>query len=214
MNRNTQSGTSLLEMLISLAIMAMIAVMLGSLMSGTAKFLGRATIVGQRVDQIIARDQLRAYLEGALLSPFPMDNRPLFQGNTQSIIFLSTEVQGMFWPGAAVEIQLGRSENGGPILLRAQGPKAADQPPQTASNTLTTSNATLTIAYFGQVVLDAPPAWRSDWQAGWAPPKLVRITLSDEKGTLPPLVIQPAKRLLQSEISASSLLPPATPSRP
>ncbi|GHC65453.1 hypothetical protein GCM10007315_32580 [Gemmobacter tilapiae] len=213
-NRADDAGTTLLETLISLAIMAMIAVMMGSLLSGTARFLGRAHLAGQDVDQIVARDQLRAYLEGALISPFPADHRPLFEGDSRSMRFLSSETQGVFWPGEAVEVYLGRSQETGAIALGARGAKGSGMGMMETGNSLTSPGGDLSIAYFGQVASDQPPAWRADWAAGWAAPRLVRITLSDERGVLPPLILWPAKKHVQSEISASSLLPPATPSRP
>jgi prepilin-type N-terminal cleavage/methylation domain-containing protein len=212
--RDPRSGTTLLEMMIALAIMAMIAVMLSSLLSGTAQFLGRATLVGKQIDQIVARDQLRTYLQGALVSPFPNYPRSVFRGDGQSITFLTSQTSGIFWPGAAVQVDVSKEPSSGVIVLQVEGRDLEENATVKARLQLTGRDGSIAVSYFGQWSLDNSPAWRADWSAGWAPPRLVRLTLSDADRIYPPLVMQPGLDLFQSDMSASSLLPPATPSRP
>lgn len=69
MKRNPKSGVTLLETLIGLLVMAMISALIASGFGTTTRHFGRNEQASARVDQALARRDLRIWLEHALPSP-------------------------------------------------------------------------------------------------------------------------------------------------
>jgi prepilin-type N-terminal cleavage/methylation domain-containing protein len=208
-NRNPQSGVTLLETMVALMVMAMVAMLLSSALGGTARSFGRSTAVTQAIDQAFARRELRIWLEEALLSSPPGDTRPIFVGTASGVTFLSQPRADTFWPGAAAKISLFA-----PPSFTATGITAKNGPERSTTMDLAPAGTRLAFGYWGQTTAQAAPAWHDDWPPDVGLPGLVRIDFIGGPRPLPPLIVRPGKTWLQSEMSLSSLVPPALPSRP
>jgi hypothetical protein len=120
---------------------------------------------------------------------------------------------GVFWPGKPAQLSL-KSDGNSPIVARVVGAADRDQSDLERDLPLTSRPGTLDIAYFGQTAPDSPVQWSKDWPSSAGLPLLVRVSVTTPDEVPPPIYIRPGKVYAQSEMSLSSLLPPALPSRP
>ncbi|WP_395541054.1 type II secretion system protein J [Neotabrizicola sp. sgz301269] len=208
--RSTKAGITLFETLIALAIMSMLAILLTSGLGFGIRYLDRSTSLSAAVDQALARRALRDWLEHALLAPVPLDNRPLFIGSATELRFLAEATDLRFWPGAAVDVRLGQDS----ARLYTNGISADQSTEIEVMVDLAAPDARLSFEYWGQRRSDQDARWGKDWPEGAGLPQLVRITFGSASGDLPPMVVRPGKAFFQIEMSLSSLVPPALPSRP
>jgi type II secretory pathway pseudopilin PulG len=207
--RSPRAGVTLLETLIGLLVMAMVAALLSAAFGTNLRLLSRSQVSAASVDQALARRDFRTWLEHALEGPVPNDPRPLFAGTATELRFLSVPPGGQFWPGTATDVSFGPEPT-------ALGTGTA--PDHTAEVGLAVALAPLgtrvTLDYWGRAAPDQSPEWRNQWDPSLGVPDLVRITFLGDGTLPPPMVIRPAKAWHQSEMSLSSLVPPALPSRP
>jgi type II secretory pathway pseudopilin PulG len=207
--RNPRAGVTLLETLVGLLVMAMVAVLLSSAFGTNLRLLSRSQASAALVDQALARRDFRIWLEHALESPVPNVPRPILSGTSTELRFLSVPPGGQFWPGIATEVSFGPEATAigtgtTPDKATEIGLALALAPPGTL----------VALEYWGRATPDNSPEWRNQWDPDHGIPDLVRIAFLGD-GLLPaPMVIRPAKAWRQSEMSLSSLVPPALPSRP
>jgi prepilin-type N-terminal cleavage/methylation domain-containing protein len=213
MARDPQHGFTLLELMISLAVMSMIALMIGTSLSSSARVLTQSTAYAVAVEHALARRDLRRVVEASLSLPFPENEQPLFDGASASFRFQAIVDDGVFWPGAPVVGEVARDDQG-QVVLTLAGLSDASQADFRSVTILTGPDGDLEISYFGRKSVNTAPGWSQIWPADQGVPMAVKIVMTDGEDILPPLVIQPSKRYRQSEMSLSSLVPPATPSRP
>lgn len=218
--RHKARGVTLLEMLIALAVMAMLALTLASSYSAAGRFLARSTVMGQKAEAALARETLRRVTEAALTAPFPGKPARLWEGDGKHLRFV-TEAEGEgFWPGEPVIATLGAGPSGAwQLSLTGRGER--HEAPLQRDWRLAPPELGFTLRYFGVRQVGAEPQWHDAWAADDGLPRLVKlipehsISKAAALGDLPPpLILRPAYRRLQSERSLSSLVPPATPSRP
>lgn len=209
MHRNPKSGITLMETMVALLIMAMVAMLLSSGLGGTARSFSRSTEITAAVENALARRELRQWFEQALIAPAPGDTRVLLQGSSTELAFLTAPASANFWPGSALLVELSSAP-----LISAQGLSPDTRDELTTSLTIAPPEAQLSFRYWGQLTAEAPLAWHDTWPASAGLPGLVRIDFVGLSRPLPPMIMQPGKAWLQSEMSLSSLVPPALPSRP
>lgn len=210
--RNRRAGVTLLETMIALAVMAMISVLLASGLGMVARVLNRSTDVTADVDQALNRLQLRGWIEHTASTPFPGFELTGFSGGETSFTFEALPGEGLFWPGSPVVVTVNADE-GGKITVHAAG--AADSTsPLTQDLALSRPGTGLRVSYYGRKGPDVPPDWQTNWPADLGPPQLVMLTAATDNPGFPPLTVRPGKALRQREMSLSSLVPPALPSRP
>jgi hypothetical protein len=210
MKRNPKAGVTLLETLIGLLVMAMVAGLISAGFGTTTRFWDRSLQAADRVEQAMARRDLRIWLEHALPSPVPGDTRPLFEGNSEQMTFLAVPPGGLFWEGSAAEVSVGP----GAAKAIAVGLDAASREDRQTTLHLAEDGSTLNFSYWGQRSASEPPEWHGTWPADAGLPGLVRIDFVGADHVPPPMILRPAKAWHQSEMSLSSLVPPALPSRP
>lgn len=208
--RDPRAGVTLLETLVALLIMAMVAAILSSGFSASIRNLNRSAGVSTAVDHALARHDLRRWLENASPTSVPSDTRPQLQGTAKELTFLAVPPMPDFWPGAAVEVTLGGEAP--TVRLRGIGPDGKTA--RDATLTLAPPGVRLSFSFWGRRSAEAAPGWHDDWPSGIGLPDLVKLTFTGTSRPLPPMVIRPAKALLQIEMSLSSLVPPVLPSRP
>ena len=207
-SRSSQAGLTLLETMIALLIMAMIAAMFSGALGTGARVLVSGATLGTDLQDALGRRDLRTLLEHQLETSPPDDGRPLFTGRADSLEALVLPSDPAYWPGVATVVVISPDASVTATGRDAEGREVA------RSFRLATEGSRIDIAYWGRIAPDQLPAWYQDWPASAPPPDLVKITFSGPGRPLPPLAIRPSKAFVQSEMSLSSLVPPALPSRP
>ncbi len=210
MKRNPKSGVTLLETLIGLLVMAMVAGLISAGFGTTTRFWDRSRQASDRAEQALARRDLRFWLEHALVSPVPGDPRPLLEGTSDRLTFQRFPTGGQFWEGSAAEVSV-RDPWAPPQT--AVGPGAVSREDRHAS-ALAAEDTALRFSYWGQRTATEPAGWHAAWPPEAGLPGLIRIDFVGAGQVPPPMIVRPAKAWLQSEMSLSSLVPPALPSRP
>lgn len=207
--RNPRAGVTLLETLIGLLVMAMVAALLSAAFGTNMRLLNRSQLSSAYVDQALARRDFRIWLEHALEYPVPNDTKSLIFGTATELRFLSVPPEGQFWPGIATEVTLGPE-------ARATGTgTATDQSEEIDIKLALAPPGTLIkLTYWGRATADQAPDWHESWTPDQGLPELIRIEFIGKGLLPPPMSIRPAKAWRQSEMSLSSLVPPALPSRP
>lgn len=207
--RNPRAGVTLLETLIGLLVMAMVAALLSAAFGTNLRLLSRSQVSTALVDQALARRDFRVWLEHALESPVPNDPRTIISGTATELRFLSVPPGDQFWPGIATEVSIG------PDATASGVGTAPDRlAERTLSLEMAPTGASVRFRYWGRSQPDRPFEWHDEWSQAQGLPDLIRISLVGEEPLPPPMAIRPAKAWRQSEMSLSSLVPPALPSRP
>lgn len=214
--RKRKAGVSLLEMLIALAVMALIATMATSSLTTIAGLAGRNPPADRAVRIAIARDELRQWIERAIDGSSDSVQAFAIDGNSGTLRIHAILDDGLFWPGEGVSVTVSVAAESASAMVRAnaQGISDADRSPVTRSLELSSGLADLKIGYFGRARADDQPRWHDSWTGSDGAPDLVRIEISDLDMSYPPLYLIPGRTFRQREMSLSSLVPPAFPSRP
>lgn len=208
--RNPSSGVTLLETMVALLVMAMTAALLASALGNGLHGFHRSDRITDQVEAAIARRDLRRWLEHAMPVLAPGDDRQIFSGTASELAFLAQPTGGTYWPGQAAFVALGQD---GPVAS-VQGRGSALGDPLMTKMTLGPADTTLILSYWGQRAPDAPAVWHDAWPAGQGLPEAIRISFRTAGPPIASMIVRPGKALLHSEMSLSSLVPPARPSRP
>ncbi|WP_174300549.1 prepilin-type N-terminal cleavage/methylation domain-containing protein [Caulobacter sp. S45] len=186
-------GFTLVEMLVSLALLGMAAVLVGQGLGSDHAALGRIERRTQGGEAVAAAQTLlRERLQHLFADP-RYDSLSMFvdfDGAEQELQFLASA------PSGASGIQVQRFKLGlsggalsfGPV--QAIGADAGLEPPKLLGGV-----QGLEIAYWGADAADATPAWRPTWERRPAPPQLVRIRLAfapEDRRSWPDLIVRPA----------------------
>ncbi len=184
-HRPTEAGFTLLEVLVALALTALLATALvGMVRLGTIGWERTAARVSAteglvRADRTLRR-QLAAMVPAGALGDI-RGRPPLFFGAADGFGWVARTPAAARAPG--LYGQRVRSEAGGGMILESwllNDPARIDVAPLF-------SLAPIRFAYFGVVGPGSPPAWHARWAAGPIPPRLVRLRFPQDAG-LPDLV--------------------------
>lgn len=208
-NRRKDTGLSTLETMIALSIMAMMGLMLSSGLGTAIRSFARDADHQVEIQHAIARRDARDWLENALADAAPDDERPIFEGAPDQLAFLAVLPTSRFWLGEAARIEI--SADG---FMTVSGRLSMSGEVSLTSSNLAPGQVRLSLRYWGSPAYGYEAAWQDRWSASQGMPDLVQISFRGEGVRLPPLTVRPGKAVRQSEMSRSSLLPPARPSRP
>ena len=169
-----RAGFTLVELLIALALAAIVSLLAVSATRFAAMGLDRVSVAAQRLE--VRRNleaMLRHSLEATLIAPSLPNVAPL-EGDSGKVTWLALAEDGH--PGLyRDELRL---EGDALVLLRRPETGGAE------SRTVLAPRARLTLSYFDT-------AWRDAWQGKAAPPRLVRIALDIGDGIArPPIVVR------------------------
>lgn len=190
------AGFTLVELLVSVAILAMMATLLGQ---------GLAT--GRRAwDRIEARTTAgegvaaaQASLRGLIISLYPLGSnrgsRPFteFAGEARVVTFHAAPL-GTQRPGPPWLYTLSLTP-GGDLALDAASPLAADPARSGQRRILLRGIDRLELGYFGAAEPDNTRRWRTRWDDQVRPPEMIRIRIafrSGDRRRWPDLVASPA----------------------
>jgi general secretion pathway protein J len=196
MNRNRQSGFTLLEMLVAMSLMGLIGVIL---FNG----IEFGTRVWERTERHVDRDAQweadYALLRRQLVRVYPLRKdtpagpRLLFDGMREALHFVAPEPAAAGIAGLYT-FDLGLSKDGRRDLTLSwslvNGGAYVDR------TVLVRGVRTLEFGYFGSPALGARPEWRSSWRDAQDLPRLIRVLVvpADQRSG-PPIEIEVAPRL-------------------
>ncbi|SMR83570.1 prepilin-type N-terminal cleavage/methylation domain-containing protein [Aliiroseovarius halocynthiae] len=169
--KRSKAGLSLLEMLVSLALLTVIAVGLATSLNLGARAFSRVEAVAKQQPELALRIRLREWLSSAT-PPDRLTNVPItFQGTPTTLSFVSF-APTPFAPDLAalrVTVRLGET-----IQLIAEAPNGDGSQNEPTGGTLAQNVTNARLAYFD--ALSAPPQWVENWAHTNRLPALVRIT--------------------------------------
>lgn len=193
-----EAGMLLLEALVWVALLAMLAVMIGNGASITARAWNSAERQADDVDEIeTARSYLRrtiAAAQPALLSPDPADERIAFEGRPDRLTLVaprSGQQEAGEWLLQSMFVE---PHDGTDTLMLAWQDDVQGIGPDSPRAPLLPGVRRVAFAYYGPSENGGAAAWQSDWQGRRRLPDLVRVTLVRDPaagGTWPELVVAP-----------------------
>jgi prepilin-type N-terminal cleavage/methylation domain-containing protein len=183
-----EAGFTLLEVLVALALSALVSLILLDGIRLAVAGLDRHSRQAERLDARQSLDEiLRRTLGSAAL--IPRSAGGVFDGRADALEFLGTaEDSG---PGLyRISLAVDRARDGRPLVLRRQLAVAAGNP-HAAASILAVKIRQFRLAYFGADGASADPTWHDSWQSLGVLPLMVRVTVdSDGEPTRPALVVR------------------------
>ena len=171
------TGFTLIEVLVALALTALVSVLLLHGIGLAVAGLDRHTRQAERLDDRRSLDELLRRVLGAATAGG-------FAGRPDGVRFLSLAEDG--GPGF-YRVDIVRS--GRKVILRRRlaGPSGD---PHVAESVLAAEATDFRLAYFGATAAADEPAWHDSWEGLAAPPRAVRMILDTAGGPpRPPLVV-------------------------
>ncbi len=187
------AGFTLVEMLVSLGVLAVVAVLVAQAFGGGGRALSTLeTRTAQGEEVAWAQGELRQLVEA--LVP-----HAVFLGGEPSVAFTGSD-QSAEWmalvrpPGHTARVEWVRVDRSpqGDLQVAVSGP---DGPPLYGPpRPLLRGVQALRFSYFGTATRTAAPAWRASWSDAAAPPQAVRLELqmADGRRWWPAFVARPA----------------------
>ena len=197
LQRNAQAGVTLLELMISLWVMAAAALILSSSLGLIGRMLNRVVTEGEDTDYLIDRLTLRRWIEA-------VPPGATFAGGPDQLSFTTlVDATPLTVAGPAL-VRLTQDETG--VHATLQDATVADA--QVVQKLMLSPENQLVIGYNGSETFGAQPAWHDTWPLTADVPRLIRISYDIGDRTMPPLTVIPALWDAQSEMSLSSPVPP------
>lgn len=198
MTRRGEAGFTLLELLVSMALLALLTVVL----FGALRFGARAWDSGEAhstgMDEVrLVQGLLQREIEQAY--PFWLTTDPLhptvdFRGAEDSMDFLAPPPRVVVGGGRA-RIAFERAADGRyeQLVMRAE-PELSSENATALEEPLLRNLASIRFSYFGADSVGAPPVWHANWSDRQTMPLLVRVHVEFPKGdarSWPELVVAP-----------------------
>jgi general secretion pathway protein J len=183
-----EAGFTLIEVLVALALSALVSLILLQGIRLAASGLDRHTRAAERLDaQQSLDDTLRRTLAGAALVPRTFGGE--FIGKPDAIEFLGVVEDG----GAGlyrIDLAVDRARRDRPLILRRELAAPAGDP-RAAASIVANKVRDFRLAYFGADSGNATPAWHDSWQQLNILPLMVRVILDiDGNAPHPALVVR------------------------
>lgn len=168
---SSRSGLSILELLVSLALLALIAGGLASSLNLGLRLFERSETLAETSAPLAIRARLRVYLSGAIppskLMPFPI----AFTGSDTQFEFTTLRATPFAPEAAALRIRV--AQNGDVLEARFTTVNQSGEVLNSWQEELAVLNGGLKISYFSAD--DADTGWQSTWENSARLPDLVRI---------------------------------------
>ncbi|HEY4115334.1 MAG TPA: type II secretion system protein [Rhizomicrobium sp.] len=187
-------GYALIEMLVSLALIGMMAAMMVEGI-GTGRrvweHIDTANNIGDQIAgaQILLRERIERLIPATKFDKIP--SYADFDGKADSMVFLSPPRDAQ-QPNASMRYQLSLAANGDLVLAALSDVATPQAQPQQL--VLLHNAQSVDIAYYGSAPPDNQPNWRFAWEQLPAPPQLIRIRVHfapQDPRVWPELLIKP-----------------------
>lgn len=211
MKRSATKGITQLELLIALALMGLMAVLLANVLNFNRLSLERSQLLSSATERLMARELLRSHTAGMPLEFGSDAEQPPLEGERQSLKLQTLVVDGNFWAGDFVQIELFQmsGDNGNDLMFHSIGREVETEAMREMTNILAKDVKNLRIGYFGRIGSEAEARWHEKWSDPVFLPDLVKIEWNDRNGDVaPPLTLRPALVERHKYMSLSSLVPP------
>ena len=206
--RRPNAGLTQLELLVSLALMSLMATLTIAGMGFVQRASDSSSIFSASTDGFLVQEQLRDWAARIPAQTEQLSRQTLLSGDQTSLKFETILNDGLFWPGELVQVEISQSPELGDLVVFARGLSDAHRDPIETRRIVARSPTELTIRYYG-----GTESTQEKWQDGWSfagnLPRLIKIEWSTKSGeAMPPLILKPAWREHQSFKSLSSFVPP------
>lgn len=200
-SQKPDSGITLLEVLLAMVVFAMIGVSLSSMFATGGRIWSRVDRSQNTSIEATARFQLRDMLNKIPATSHELELSAIFEESQDGFRFR----QGGPEHNTNRWISITYSEDEAHLTMTVL---FEDEAPPTRLNLYSNLQSTA-FSYFGSLSVRGDRQWRTGWQGATVLPRLIKIeTVNLDETPNPPLIIEPAKFIRQSVISASSLVPP------
>lgn len=203
MKRHPQSGFTYLELLTSLALMALLAVLLSGSMTHGRQIWARA----QGYDVLAAQATLRGKLHHWLHETEHVD---LIKGDPKNLEF-TVHFVDMPRPdifALAVKISERRNRTDNEVIVTMEGMNIDDQVVFEETRVLASNTVDFKISYYGRMKSGAQARWHDAWPLEAKGLKLIKIeTSQDLVQTWPPFVVAVGSDIERKIWDARSLMP-------
>lgn len=210
--RGRKSGFSLLELMISLAVLSMVTVALVSTIGVGQRVWEKSETRGEETADALLRVRLRDLLERMPLPPGPNTAAAVFRGTDEGFDFLSEPAEGAdFWPGEMVQVSLTVIPDGSAfrVIVIKKGLAQETRSELRRRFEFPQNFGRVAVNYYGRQDIDDTPAWHDHWRSATLLPDLVKVEMIDIGGFVyPPLTVRPARFARQRFMSLSSFEPP------
>ena len=186
-NGSPQAGFTIVELLVSLVILALIL----SFLPGTLRLGQRVWERQENFEVSAAHSAFHYYVEQRLAEAMPIFNRDSsgkihidFDGGPSKVSFISRAHAGPAGGGVyRFELsQITQARTRSPALVLRQqiyrAKRANEAIPEAAVHTTPGNSGKLTLRYFGKATLNRSPQWLTRWSRPDALPDLVEISVS------------------------------------
>lgn len=190
--RNSRSGFTVLEMMISLAIMAMIAASLAGTVVQGARVWERSNTLPAEDTQILLRMELRDWIANMKPPRLPHGHRQIFDGNDREFAFITTKFLHALPADTEAEIVIEIRDAGfetGDVYLTINGLDYERQPVFTEERLLVAGLTNPRLEYYLPTRRNVPGDWRNYWTERRDAPALLAIRSDGDQTHWPDLVV-------------------------
>lgn len=199
--RRLDSGFSIIELIVSLTLLAMIL----ALLPGAFRTGKRGWETAVTLDQRAAENAAVEFLRHRLAEAMPLFDRDdsgrtrlAFSGASQDVSFVAPASSGPFGGGLyrfGVALEPGNVPGQSQLLLRMTPyrPAGLESTPPATEHVLMSGMGSLQLRYFGALAAGDEPVWSSDWRRQDQLPDLIELfSQSNAKATrsLGPLIVE------------------------
>lgn len=205
--RTKDAGLTHLELLVSLAVMSILAIALANALQFMGRAQDRSLLISDQTERYLTIEALRDAVAEIPLNYAGQSAEEFFEGDDTTLRFRTLVKDGSFAAGTPVELVV-RMEAGALVLM------ATGQHPTTNRNHSLTRDLALaprdvTLTYYGRKSTDRIRAWHDDWHDPVLLPDLVKLEWARQTGQpAPPITLRPALIERQRDKSRSSPEPP------